>query len=1097
MRSASLAIRFTGLLMFTFFLNAKAEVNPETVTVSVKNVSVLQVFDIIRKQTNYSIFYDKNMLEGAKPVSIEVKDKPLVDFLYLVLKDQPFSFYIEQQTIFIKKKKVATEKPAPTTVAAPPAPPITGTVTDAEGNPLAGVNIVIKGTNRGTATDNGGKFTLNADPGQVLQISSVGFQAREVVVGTETSFDIQLTAENKSLNEVVVTALGIRKSMKSLTYAVDDVKGDELNKAKETNVINSLQGKVAGVTITKNAVGPGGDSKVLLRGNRSINNSNEPLYVIDGVPLSGNVGMLNSDDIESMTVLKGASAAALYGSQGQNGAIIITTKRGKIGQTIVNYIGNYTIDKAAVLPDLQFEYGQGDVGMYDSSSERSWGPKITGQQVELWNHHVVKMAGQPDRLKKYFRAAGTLSNTLSLQGGNDKMQSYFSYSNMLAQGIMRNNDLNRHNIDWKINNNITSKLSFFTKLSYIYEKVNNRVSPGDGGTYALPSIFRSPVTIPLSEMEEYSYIDETGTERQSYWNPGSSVQLNPIWALNRVLNTQRRDRFLGLVSVKYDFTDWLNILVRGSMDKLIQNNEFKVFADNYFSQVGSDYDRTGARNLGVNLDALLSFNHSLGKDFDVTGNIGASLQESRFENVTENANGLNKANFFFMNNAKSPFINNVYGRRPQVQSLYAAATFGYKEYLFLELTARNDWSSALPKENRSYFYPSVGLSGIISDMVQLPAWVTYGKARITYASSGFGGTQYLDRNYYAVGSGGSISTPAVQSLGDYKPEITRSLEFGLDWRFLQNRLGFDLTYYNTQTKDQLLLIGVPGATLYTQKYINAGLIRNRGIEVAADYTPVKTSNFSWTISGNYAKNVNKVEELTENMKSVVIGAGDAVYLIQVDEGSSYGDVYVRGWQRNEQGQRLVEDNGLPTLTDGTNVFVGNYNPDFMMGVSNTVKYGAFSLSFLIDHRQGGVVISGTQALIDADGHSKASLQGREGGIVLDGVNQSGGKNTVAVDPQDYFGLIGGRYPIAEFYSYSGTNTRLRELVLGYSIPANILNKTKFIKKADVSIVGRNLFFFHKDAPIDPEITRGVNGGGLEYAQLPSTRNFGIQLNLQF
>lgn len=1100
MRSALLATRLTAVLVCAFLLNAKAEVNPETVTASVKNVSVLQVFDIIRQQTHYSIFYDKQMIEGSRPVSVSVKDVPLAEFLSIVAKDQPFSFYIEQQTIFIKKKAVAAAQAATAqsvNTPPPPPPPITGVVTDADGNPLAGVNVIIKGTNRGTATDESGRFNIIAERGQVLQISSVGFVATEITVGSETNYQVRLAGENKSLNEVVVTALGIRKAVKSLTYAVDNVKGDEMNKAKETNLINSLQGKVAGLTITKNAVGPGGDSKVLLRGNRSITNSNEPLYVIDGVPLSGNVGMLNSDDIESMTVLKGASAAALYGSQGQNGAIIITTKRGKAGQTVVNYIGNYTIDKAAVLPDLQFEYGQGDAGVYNANSEHSWGPKITGQEVELWNGHTVKMAGQPDRLKNYFRTAGTLNNTLSLQGGNDKVQSYFSYSNTLAQGIMRNNDLNRHNIDWKITNNITDKLSFFSKLSYIYEKVANRVSPGDGGTYALPSIFRSPVTIPLSEMEQYYYIDETGAERQSYWNPGSSVQINPIWALHRILNDQRRDRFLGLLSLKYEFNDWINFQVRGSMDKLMQSNETKVFADNYFSQVGSDYDRSNSRNLGINLDALLSFNHSLGKNFDVTGNVGASLQESRFESTSESANGLSKANFFFMSNAKSPFISNVYGRRPQVQSLYAAATFGYHEYLYLELTARNDWSSALPKDNQSYFYPSIGLSGIISDMVELPSWVTYGKARITYASSGFGGTQYLDRNYYSVGTGGSISTPSIQSLGNYKPEITRSVELGLNWRFLQNRAGFDLTYYNTQTKDQLLLIGIPGATLFSQKYINAGLIRNKGVEVTADITPVKTADFSWTIGGNYAKNINKVEKLTENMKSVVIGAGDAVYLIKVDEGSSYGDVYVRGWQRDSLGRRLVEDDGSPTLTDGTNAFVGNYNPDFMAGISNTFRYNAFSLSFLIDHRQGGVVISGTQALIDADGHSKASLRGREEGIILDGVTHSGGKNTTAIGAQDYFGLIGGRYPIAEFYSYSGTNTRLRELVLTYSLPKTLLERTKFIKRADVSVVGRNLFFFHKDAPIDPEITRGVNGGGLEYAQLPSTRNYGINLNLSF
>jgi hypothetical protein len=310
-------------------------------------------------------------------------------------------------------------------------------------------------------------------------------------------------------------------------------------------------------------------------------------------------------------------------------------------------------------------------------------------------------------------------------------------------------------------------------------------------------------------------------------------------------------------------------------------------------------------------------------------------------------------------------------------------------------------------------------------------------------------------------------------------------------------LGFDVTYYNTKTKDQLLLVGVPNGTLFSQKYINAGLIRNKGLEVTADYTPVKTADFSWTASVNFSKNVNKVERLTDNMKSVVIGAGDAVYLIKVDEGRSYGDVYVRGWQKDSLGRRLIDDDGTPTLTDGTNAFVGNYNPDYMAGLSNSFTYKSFALSFLIDHRQGGVVISGTQALIDADGHSKASLRGREGGIVLDGVNQNGNKNTAPIDAQKYFGLIGGRYPIAEFYSYSGTNTRLRELVLTYVISSKLLNKTKIIKRAEVSAVGRNLFFFHRTAPIDPEITRGVNGGGLEYAQLPSTRTYGLNINLSF
>ena len=846
-------MRLTAIFLIGMSLHVAGKAVSQTVSISAKDLPVLQVFDEVKKQTSYLFFYDKDLLAGSKPVTINARDMPLREFLSKALKDQSFDFHIENQTIFITKRPQVLEQTEakPQVDERPKAPPVTGKVTGPDGNPLAGANILIKGTSKGVAADIDGRFSIEADANQVLVISSVGFISQEITVGTQTSFDIKLALEDNSLNTVIVTALGISKSVKSLTYSAQDIKGDNINKAKETNMINGLQGKVAGVVITKNATGPGSDSKVLIRGNRSITNSNEPLYVIDGVPLSGNISMLSSDDIESMTILKGASAAALYGSQGQNGAIVITTKRGKSGRPVVGFTTGVQMEQAAVLPELQFEYGQGDAGVYNSSSEHSWGPKITGQTVELWNGHSVKMEGQPDRLKDFFRKGLTLNNTLSIQGGNEYIQTYFSYSNVYAEGILRNNDLLRHNFDLKMTQNITSKLSVFTKLTYIYENVNNRVEPGDAGTYVLPSIFRSPVTIPLSEMKEYSYQDATGEEKQSYWNPGSSVQVNPYWALNRVLNYQQRERILGLVSAKYNFTKWLNLQVRGSLDKTTQNNRHEVYADSYFSQVGSTFDLSEAKRQGMNIDGLLSFNTSITKNLSLTGNIGASIQETRYKSKSEDANGLFKTNYFFMVNAKSPIVNNSYGRSPQVQSLYATATLGYRNYLYLDVTARNDWSSALPKGSQSYFYPSAGLSAIVSDMVKMPRWVTYGKARFTYASSGFGGTEYLDRNYFAVGSGGAILTPSIQSLGDYRPEITHSFEAGLDWRFFKNRAGFGVTYYDTKTKDQLLLIGIPSATLFSQKYINAGLIQNKGIELTTEATPIKLRNFSWIVSMNY------------------------------------------------------------------------------------------------------------------------------------------------------------------------------------------------------------------------------------------------------
>ncbi|MDP1795699.1 MAG: SusC/RagA family TonB-linked outer membrane protein [Daejeonella sp.] len=1094
-------MKLSFVLMVTTILQASAAGYAQKITLSQKDATLEQIFWSISSQSKYEFVYDAAMLREAKPVDVKFKNSTVESVLNRCFTDQPLTYTINDNIVIVKRKTLLFQSPklpelTPVIEVAPPII-IKGQVSDSKGESLPGVSVRVKGSPMGTATDLQGNYTLSVNDNDILVFSYVGYIAQDVAVNGRSTLNVTLQIDLQVLGEIVVTALGIEREAKSLTYAVQNIKGDKLNEAKETNLINSLQGKVAGVTITKDATGPGGDSKVLIRGNRSITNSNQPLYVIDGVPLSGNVGMLNSDEVESMTILKGASAAALYGSQGQNGAIIITTKRGKANQTVVNFISGLGLDQAAVLPELQYEYGQGDAGIYGANSERSWGPKATGQMVTLWNGKSVPLTGQPDNIKSFFRTAQTFNNTLSVSGGGEKMRTYFSYGNTMAQGILTNNDLTRHNVDLKTDNNITSKLSVSTKMSYIFEDVDNRVVPGGSGNYVLPSIFSSPTSIPLDEMKNYSYLDNTLTEKQSYWAPGSSVLLNPYWALNRINYYQKRDRILGLVSAKYEFTKSLNFQIRGSIDKTIQNNNRKVYADSYFSQVGSNYDYGVNRNQGINVDALLSFQRDLGKKFDITGNIGGSLQESKYESISGSANGLNKPNFFYMSNAKSPFFTTIDGRAPRVQSLYGTATLAYNKYLYLDITARNDWSSALPKESQSYFYPSVGLSAIISDMVELPSWITYGKASLTMANSGYGGTQYLDRNYYSVGIGGAIITPNIQSLGTYKPELTTSYEAGLDWRFFNNRFGINATYYNTQTKNQLLLIGLPSASLFDRKYINAGLIQNHGIELVANFTPVTGKDFRWDAAVNYSKNINKVKQLTETIKSIVIGEGDNVYLIKVDEGSSYGDMYVRGWKEDAQGRKLVENDGTPILTDGLDQFVGNYNPDYMLGFSNEFSFKNVSMSFLIDHRQGGTIIGGTQAIIDAYGHSKASLLGREGGIVLDGYRPDGQKNTQAVSSQKYFGLIGGRYPSAGFYSYSSTNTRLREFTLGYQFSDKLLGKTAFIKSAKLSLVGRNLFFFKKDAPIDPEVTRGINGGGLEYTALPSTRNFGLNLKVSF
>jgi outer membrane receptor protein involved in Fe transport len=654
---------------------------------------------------------------------------------------------------------------------------------------------------------------------------------------------------------------------------------------------------------------------------------------------------------------------------------------------------------------------------------------------------------------------------------------------------MRNNDLTRHMFNLRIANNITSKLSLDVKASYINEVVDN--APND---YAVTSIYRTPTSIPLDQMKTYEYTDINGDLRQSYWKPGSSIIGNPYYYMYRDLSYNQDNQLMGLMSLKYNFAKGIDLMVRGSVTKSFGRSENKIYNDAYFSLVGSDYALGTGNDLRSYADVLLTFNRKLNSNFTLSGNVGASVQGTKSDSSSTEANGLYKDNFFYMSNAKATLETNTNSKSPQVQAIYAEASLAFKEFLFLDVTGRNDWSSALPDGSYSIFYPSIGLTGVISDMVDLPSWINYGKVRISLANSGYGGNAYLGREYYSVAAGGLIVTPTVQSLGNYKPEMTSSLEAGLTWNFFNNRLGIDLTYYRTQTKNQLLLIGAPPASTYNNRYINAGLIQNSGIEAMINFTPIKTSQFAWDGYVNYAKNNNKVIRITDEMTSVIIQDDDIV-TTKVETGKSFGTLYVKGWQRDEAGHKLVDDQGRPLLTQGKTVYAGNYNPDFTVGFSNNFSYKNFSLGFLINYVKGGTILGGTQALIDADGHSARSLEGRENGIVLDAYQIGGGKNETAITSQQYFSSIGDRKPAAEEYAYSATNVRLREVSLGYFLPKKVFKNISYIQNIRIALIGRNLGFFKRSTPFDPDIAQGR--GGIEATALPFTRTMGINLKVAF
>jgi TonB-linked SusC/RagA family outer membrane protein len=1057
--------------------NVRLQLNHET---------LVQGFHKIESQSPFRFMYRYNEVKDIRDLSVNDTWQSVDSLLRHMLAGTHLTYRQAKNQILIMIEKKSGEDLSALNDAAN-APPIRGTVVNAKGAPIEGVSIVVKGSDVGTSTDAQGNFTIAVTGNATLVFSSIGFETQEVAITNETAMNVVLQETSRAMNEVVVTALGIRRQSKSLTYATQSLQGDKLSETKDVNMVNALQGKVAGLVITRSANGPGSSSNVLLRGNRSITGNNAPLYVTDGVP--GAIGIQDGDNIESVTILKGASAAALYGSAGQNGAILITTKKGVAGKVSVTYNGGLTFDQATVYQKFQTEYGQGDAGIFVPNSEHSYGPKITGQEVTLWNGQTVALQGQPGRIEDFFRTGVTLNNSISLSSGNEKNQLYFSYGNIEAQGIMANNDLGRHIFNFKLSSNISPRLSFDGKATYINQVVKN--APND---YAVTSIFRAPTSIPLSAMQDYEYIGSGETPRQNYWKPGSSIIGNPYYYMNRDLTYNQTNQLAGLFSLRYEISKSLDVTARASIIKAFGRGDNRIYNDAYFSLVGSDYSMFTGNSLQAYFDVLANFRKKLSNNLNFTATVGSSVQGSKSDSTSAEANGLIKDNFFFMTNAKAPVVTNTFGQTPQVQAVYAQATLGYKNYLFLDATARNDWSSALPEGSRSIFYPSVGLTAVVSDMVQLPSWMTYGKARASLANSGYGGAAYLGQAYYSVSTGGGVVTPTIQSFGTYKPELTSSFEAGIDWRFFNNRLGFDVTYYRTRTKNQLLLIGAPAASTFDQRYINAGLIRNTGIEMIINYTAVQAGDFTWTGFLNYAKNENKVIEITPEMNSVII-QDDDVLTAKVETGKAFGTLYVKGWQRDASGNKLVDNNGRPLLTSGKNVYAGNFNPDYTAGLSNTFTYKGISLSVLIDHKNGGTIIGGTQALLDADGHSERSLQGRENGILLDANLADGGKNTQTITSQAYFSAIGDRKPAAEEYAYSATNTRLREMSLGYSIPKQWLSRVSFVQGAKLVLVGRNLFFFKKEAPFDPDIARGR--GGEEVTSLPFTRSYGINLKVSF
>ncbi len=1017
---------------------------------------------------------------------------------------------------------------------------VTGTVRDENRNPLPGVSVLVKGTTNGTATDAAGKFRLDVPPSGTLVFSYIGYQNQEVAVGNQTDLTVDLAPDVTNLNEVVVTALGIERQAKTLTYATQQIDGRQLTQVRDAtgSAVNSLAGKVAGLTVTQSANGPGGANRVVLRGNRSITGNNNALFVVDGVAIDNSTrpqvtssfggnnpsdaaANINPDDIESINVLKGAAAAALYGSRAANGVILITTKRGKAGQVSVDLNSGVSVSNPLLLPDFQNEYGQGLGGTYAANSERSWGPRMEGQTVTDWTGSESAFSPQPDNIRDFFRNALTVNNSVGISGGGERVQAYLSYTNNYVEGLLPTNDMVRHTTNLRLNGQISNKLSVEGKFTYMVQDIDNK--PAVGETAApLNSVYQVPRNIRTADMENYERTDPaTGLPLQNYWLPGSSVLQNPYWIVNRNSYFEDRNRVTAFGLAKYDITNWLNAQLRISLDRYNDRLEEQHYQGSYWiNQAGGAYGFGTNLVSERNIDVLISGNNALSDAFKINYNLGGQLLTRQSEYNYNTANGLLKPNLFAITNTGNVTPQYEYLKR-QLQGIYATAQVSFRDYLILDLTARNDWSSTLPASNRSYFYPSVGLTYILSDMVSLPSLFSFAKIRGSYTQVGNDANPYLLQQTYTVSQGGLngwVTRDETQAIPDLKPELTKSYEFGVDLRFLDNRVGLDLTLYHTNTINQLLTLSLPPASGFRNKYINVGDVQNRGIEIMLTTTPVQTGRFTWNANFNFSANRNKILELDPNLKRVSLGSDSRVGDVVVEEGRRFGEIYTEGWATEpETGQFLINANGLPVLSPGgLTKYVGNFNPDWMLGFSNNFTYGNWSLGVLLDGRFGGVMVSGGDGLRTSNGSVAVTLPYREGGWVLPGVvaiedqegNVSYEPNTKAISSENFWYYMGGRYSRGEIYTYDATNVRLRELNFGYNFKTP---EKFFIRSARVSLVGRNLFFLYRGSSIfdipgigkrkmdfDPEANLGSgNLQGLEYNALPTARTLGINVNLGF
>jgi TonB-linked SusC/RagA family outer membrane protein len=1022
------------------------------------------------------------------------------------------------------------------------------------GEPLSGVSITVKNGRQAATTNTNGSFSITAPENSLLIFSYVGYQQQEITL-TKNSGALQVSLQpgENALNEVVVTALGINRQKKSLGYAVQEIKSDDLSKAKDPNLVNALAGKVAGVRIT-NSQGDMGSSRIVIRGETSIAGNNQPLFVIDGIPVDNSqrnaggardyantISDINPDDIETISVLKGPNAAALYGSRAAAGVILVKTKTGKSKKgNGITLNSNLVFENLLTLPEYQNAFGQGSEGKFsyvdgkgggiNDGVDESWGPKLDGRLIPQFysKGQAVPFVAHPDNVRDFFKTGYVLTNGVAIADASEKFDYRLSYNNLKQEGVIPNSGQGKNSFSLNTTLRLTPKLTFTANANY--NKLNSDNLPGTGGTRATSTMLQFTWFGRQVDIDQLkNYLDENGTPFN--WN--NSYYSNPYFVAYENTVSQNRNRIIGNVALNYKISKGLDFNFRTGTDYYNDRRKIRIAYGTNGTPYGS-YTETGFTFNETNTESTINFNRKLGSNISIEVLAGGNIRSSYTEENVQSAPRLAVAGLYALTNSRDPLVSSNNFGRLKTYSAFASAQAGYRNYLFLNVTGRNDWSSTLPAKNRSYFYPSFSASLVLTEAFNIKSSVLdYAKVRGGWSKVGKDADPYRSVNTYSFGapfgSYPQLTASTTDLNPDLKPETTNSTEFGAEAILFNKRVRIDLSFYNTNSFDQILSVDVSQSTGFRSKLLNAGSINNKGFEFQLGLTPVK-GKFSWDIDLNYAVNRSKVIELDKAglLQNYVIGSNSAQVIASV--GQPYGTLFGNAFLRNAAGDIIVNATGAPQ-TDPTKKILGKYTPDWIGGITNTFSYKGLSLSVLIDASFGGSIYNGTYATGTYTGVLASTLPGRaaeygglsyyypgnikangtvqlttgaaapggetvyDDGIIFKGVGADGKANTKILPAQIYYKSF---RTIDEANIFDASYVKLREIKLNYNLPDKWL-RSLGITGASVSLVGRNLAILHKNVTdIDPEVAFNTgNAQGLESLSNPSSRSYGINLNLKF